>query len=95
MEIVPLFAKVFCINSLDIDEEYWNKLQLAVKNIQYKKADFQSDKSSLVNQDFKILDKPEFKPLGDIILKEFTKFSRQKLKISNNFPPPFFAIYNI
>ena len=55
METIPLYSKVFCIDSLDIDDEYFNDVRQAVKNCDYKKADFEVDNSSLVNQEFEIL----------------------------------------
>jgi uncharacterized protein (TIGR02466 family) len=85
MEIIPLYSKVFCTDSLDIDDEYFNDVKQAVKNCDYKKANFEDDKSSLVNQEFDILNKPQFKLLGDMILKSFKKFAREQLKISNDF----------
>ena len=39
----------------------------------------------MVNQEFDILNKPQFKLLGDTILKSFKKFAREQLKISNDF----------
>ena len=85
MEIIPLYSKVFCIDSLAIDDEYFNDVKQAVKNCDYKKANFKDDKSSSVNQEFEILDKPQFKLLGDMVLKSFKKFAREQLKISNDF----------
>jgi uncharacterized protein (TIGR02466 family) len=85
MEIIPLYSKVFCTDSLDMDDEYFNDVKQAVKNCDYKKANFEDDKSSLVNQEFDILNKPQFKLLGDMILKSFKKFAREQLKISNDF----------
>tara|TARA_A100001391_G_C5005914_1_gene261981 strand:+ start:64 stop:672 length:609 start_codon:yes stop_codon:yes gene_type:complete len=85
MEIIPLYSKVFCIDSLDIDDEYFSDIKQAVKNCDYKKANFEDDKSSSVNQEFEILNKPQFKLLGDMILKSFKNFTREQLKISNDF----------
>ena len=85
METIPLYSKVFCIDSLDIDDEYFNDVRQAVKSCDYTKADFENDKSSLVNQEFEILNKPQFKLLGDMILRSFKKFAREQLKISNDF----------
>ena len=85
MEIIPLYSKVFCTDSLDMDDEYFNDVKQAVKNCDYKKANFEDDKSSLVNQEFDILNKPQFKLLGDMVLKSFKKFAREQLKISNDF----------
>ena len=85
MKTIPLYSKVFCTDSLDIDDEYFNNLKKAVKKYNYKKANFHDDKSSLVNQDYEILHKSEFKLLGDMILNSFTKFTREHLKISNDF----------
>lgn len=85
MEIIPLYSKVFCTDSLDMDDEYFNDVKQAVKNCDYKKANFEDDKSSMVNQEFDILNKPQFKLLGDMILKSFKKFAREQLKISNDF----------
>ncbi len=85
MKTIPLYSKVFCTDSLDIDDEYFNNLKQAVKKYNYKKANFHDGKSSLVNQDYEILHKSQFKLLGDMILKSFTKFTREHLKISNDF----------
>ena len=85
MEIIPLYPKVFCIDSLDVSDEYFNDIKQFVKKIDYKKADFDYDRSSLVNQDFEILNKPQFKLLGDMLLKSFTTFTKEHLKISNDF----------
>ena len=85
MKIVPLYSKVFCIGNLDIDDIYFNDVRQAVKNYNYGKANLEDDKSSLVNEEFGILNKPQFKLLGDMILKAFTKFTREQLKISNDF----------
>jgi len=85
METIPLYPKVFCIDSLDVGDEYFNDIKQFAKKIDYKKADFDYDRSSLVNQDFEILNKPQFKLLGDMLLKSFTTFTKEHLKISNDF----------
>jgi|TARA_B100001778_G_scaffold259213_1_gene219524 uncharacterized protein (TIGR02466 family) len=85
MKTIPLYSKVFCTDSLDIDDEYFNQIKQAVKNCDYKQTGFKDNRSSLVNQDYAILDKPQFKLLGDMILKLFTKFTREHLKITNDF----------
>ena len=85
METIPLYPKVFCIDSLDVGDEYFNDIKQFAKKVDYKKADFEYDKSSLVNQDFEILNKPQFKLLGDMLLKSFTTFTKEHLKISNDF----------
>ena len=74
METLSFCPKVFCIDSLDVGDEYFNDIKQAVKKLDYKKADFENDKSSLVHQDFEILNTPQFKPLGDMLLKSFIKF---------------------
>ena len=38
MKTIPLYSKVFCTDSLDIDDEYFNNLKQAVKKYNYKKA---------------------------------------------------------
>jgi len=85
METIPLYPKVFCIDSLDVSDEYFNDIKQFAKKVDYKKADFEDDRSSLVNQDFEILNKPQFKLLGDMLLKSFTTFTKEHLKISNDF----------
>ena len=85
METIPLYPKVFCIDSLDVSDEYFNDIKQFAKKVDYKKADFEYDRSSLVNQDFEILNKPQFKLLGDMLLKSFTTFTKEHLKISNDF----------
>jgi len=85
METIPLYPKVFCIDSLDVGDEYFNDIKQFAKKVDYKKADFDYDRSSLVNQDFEILNKPQFKLLGDMLLKSFTTFTKEHLKISNDF----------
>jgi len=85
METIPLYPKVFCIDSLDVGDEYFNDIKQFAKKVDYKKADFEDDRSSLVNQDFEILNKPQFKLLGDMLLKSFTTFTKEHLKISNDF----------
>jgi|TARA_B100000035_G_scaffold279515_1_gene259169 uncharacterized protein (TIGR02466 family) len=85
METLSFCPKVFCIDSLDVGDEYFNDIKQAVKKLDYKKADFENDKSSLVHQDFEILNAPQFKPLGDMLLKSFVKFTKEHLKISNDF----------
>ncbi len=84
METIPLYSKVFCIENLDVDDQYFNDIRQAVKKSDYIKADL-PDKSSLVNEEFAILNKPEFKLLGDMILQTFKNFAREQLKISNDF----------
>ena len=85
METITFCPKVFCIDHLDVGDEYFNDIKNAVKKLDYNKADFEDDRSSLVNPDFQILDKPQFRPLGDMLLKSFTTFTKEHLKISNDF----------
>ena len=85
METIPLYSKVFCIDSLDIDDEYFNDVRQAVKICDYTQTGLKDNRSSLVNPDYEILNKPQFKLLGDMVLKSFKNFARQQLKISNDF----------
>ena len=85
METIPLYSKVFCIDSLDIDDEYFNDVRQAVKICDYTQTGLKDNRSSLVNPDYEILNKPQFKLLGDIVLKSFKNFAREQLKISNDF----------
>jgi len=84
MKVIPLYSKVFYTDILNIDDKYFNNIKNSVKNFDYKKTN-DVDNPSLINEDFKILNKPEFKLLGDIILKSFTDFTKEQLKISNDF----------
>ena len=85
MKITPLYSKVFYTDTLIIDDEYFNYVKQSVKNFEYKKTTNDIEKSSLINDDFEIFDKPQFQLLGDIILKTFISFTKEHLKISNDF----------
>ena len=85
MKVTPLYSKVFFTDTLNIGDEYFNVIKQAVKTFNYKKTNFDFDKPSLINDDFDILNKLQFKLLGDMILKSFTNFTKEQLKISNDF----------
>jgi uncharacterized protein (TIGR02466 family) len=85
MGIIPLYSKVFYRDIIDIGDEDFLLLQNNVKNSFFTIASDEIKKPSLINDDYEILDKPQFQKIKNLIMEKFYMFMRDHMKISNDF----------
>jgi len=81
-EILPFFSKPFFIKKLDyIDDNYFNKLLLNIKNESYKKH--KDNFYTTVSEKYNILNNKQFYKLKEIIINEFNFYKNEILKYND------------